>query len=293
MWALKMLFWHTRSLTNTKVNNFTQRTLTGIGFVVVMVAAIVIHPMAFGVLFLAVTVLGMLEFYRLVLQAHDASPDRVAGLFGGIFLYGLVFSVAAGFLGEEWLIMSLVILPLVTIKELFTGSSRPFCNIAFTLLGILYIAVPLSLLNCFYTPWRYPHEPDFAFILGFFVILWLNDTGAYLIGKAAGRHLLFPRISPKKTWEGIAGGLLAGLLAAWGLSRFFPQLTLAGWMIMAILIIFFSTLGDLVESMMKRSVQVKDSGNLLPGHGGILDRFDGVLLSSPVVFIYLYMLLNP
>jgi phosphatidate cytidylyltransferase len=163
---------------------------------------------------------------------------------------------------------------------------------AFTLLGIIYIALPLSLLNCFFSPWAIPHKPDFAFLLGYFVLLWLNDTGAYLMGKATGKHLLFQRISPKKTWEGIAGGFIAGLLAAWGLSRFFTQLSPVHWLIMAVLIILFGTFGDLVESMLKRSMQVKDSGNLLPGHGGVLDRFDGVLLSAPVVYIYIYMVLN-
>jgi phosphatidate cytidylyltransferase len=259
--------------------------------VIIMVASIVIHPFVSGVLFLAVTILGMLEFYRLV-QSEDTRPDLIAGLSGGILLYGLVFLNTAGFLGNDWLYLLLAIIPLIAVKELFTGSPRPFSNIAFTVTGIIYIALPLSLLNGYFSPWRFSHEPDFAFLLGFFIILWLNDTGAYLMGKAAGRHLLFPRISPKKTWEGIAGGLLAGILAAWGLSRFFTQLTLAGWIFMAVLIILFSTFGDLVESMMKRSVQVKDSGSLLPGHGGILDRFDGVLLASPIVYIYLYMLLN-
>lgn len=291
MWVMKMLFWLGRSSTGMKVNNFTQRTFTGIVFVIIMVASVVVHPYVFGALFLIVTIIGMLEFYRLV-QAGDIKPDLVAGLAGGILLYGIVFLNATGFLGHQWLYILLAIIPLTAVKELFTGSPQPFSNIAFTLMGVVYIALPFSLLNCYYAPGCCTHEPDFAYLLGFFVILWLNDTGAYLLGKAMGRHLLFPRISPKKTWEGIAGGLLAGILAAWGLSRFFQQLTLTGWIMMAILIILFGTLGDLVESMMKRSAQVKDSGSLLPGHGGILDRFDGVLLASPVVFIYLYTLLN-
>ncbi len=291
MLVMKMLFGHDRSSAGMKVNNFTQRTITGIVFVIIMVASILIHPFIFGALFLAVTILGMIEFYRLV-KAGDVKPDLFAGLACGILLYGLVFMNATGFLDNRWLYTLLAVVPLIAIKELFAGSSQPFSNMAFTLMGVVYIALPFSLLNCYYAPGQFSHEPDYAFLLGFFIILWLNDTGAYLLGKAMGRHLLFPRISPKKTWEGIAGGLLAGILAAWGLSHLFPQLPLAGWIVMAMLIILFGTLGDLVESMMKRSVQVKDSGSLLPGHGGILDRFDGVLLASPVVFIYLYTLLN-
>ncbi len=273
------------------VNNFTQRTLTGILFVIIMVAAIVIHPFAFGILFLAVTILGLTEFYRLM-QADGRKPSLVTGITGSLIVYCLLFCVANGLVPADALYALWLILPLVVITELFSRNPEPFSNIASTVLGILYVALPFSLLNWFYYPRKSLHEPAFEFLLGYFIILWLNDTGAYLTGRSAGRHLLFQRISPKKTWEGIAGGLIVGLLAAWGLSRFFTQLSLTEWIILAILIIFFGTLGDLAESMLKRSVNVKDSGTLLPGHGGILDRFDGVLLSAPVVYLYFYLLFN-
>ncbi len=274
-----------------KVNNFTQRTLTGALFVIIVVGAIVLHPFVFGVLFLVVTILGLTEFYRLI-RAGGHQPGLVSGLAGSILLYGLVFFVANGFLSAKMLSVLWLIIPLVAITELFSGNARPFANIGSTLLGVIYVAVPFSVLNCLYGPWREPREPAYAFLLGYFVILWLNDTGAYLTGKSAGKHLLFRRISPKKTWEGIAGGLAAGMLTAWVLSRFFKQLAPGEWLILAVLVIMFSTFGDLVESMLKRSVDVKDSGTLLPGHGGILDRFDGVLLSAPAVYLYVYLVLN-
>lgn len=291
MSAWKTHFVPVRSSLKVKVNNFTQRTITGTLFVIVMVGSIVLHPFAFGALFLLVTILALIEFYRLS-WTDNHKQGMFTGLTGGILLYGLVFFVANGILPPRTLIVLWMIIPLVVITELFSAKSRPFTHIAFTLLGVAYVALPLSVLNAFYFYGLNQPEPSYAFLLGYFIILWLYDSGAYLVGKFTGKHLLFQRISPKKTWEGIAGGLTVGILAAWGISRFFTQLSLAEWIFLSVLIIVFSTFGDLVESMLKRSVDVKDSGTLLPGHGGILDRFDGVLLSAPVVYMYLYLVLN-
>jgi phosphatidate cytidylyltransferase len=124
-------------------------------------------------------------------------------------------------------------------------------------------------------------------MLGFLLILWLNDTGAYLIGSWIGKHKLFERISPKKTWEGSMGGAFMALLTSWGMALLVKGIPLWQWISIGLIIVIFGTLGDLVESMLKRSLGIKDSGTILPGHGGILDRFDALLLAVPFVFVFL------
>jgi phosphatidate cytidylyltransferase len=142
----------------------------------------------------------------------------------------------------------------------------------------------------FFDPATLSGPYHYGVVLGFLVILWLNDTGAYFVGSLIGKHKLFERISPGKTWEGSAGGAFFAVLTAWGISFIFKQLDGMQWMILAILIVISGTLGDLVESMLKRSLGIKDSGTILPGHGGLLDRFDAVLLSAPFVFVYLVLI---
>ena len=142
----------------------------------------------------------------------------------------------------------------------------------------------------FYAVNSFTNEYSFQIILGFFIMLWTNDTGAYLAGRFFGKHKLFERISPKKTWEGSFGGGLLTLAAAYILSLFFTNLDLTNWIVISILVAIFGGLGDLVESMLKRSLNIKDSGNILPGHGGILDRFDGLLISITFIYSYLYLI---
>jgi phosphatidate cytidylyltransferase len=157
------------------------------------------------------------------------------------------------------------------------------------LTGVFYIALPFGLLNYFYIPARLPGDVQYGVLFGFFLILWLNDTAAYLVGSAIGKHRLFERISPKKSWEGSVGGAVFALFTAWLLSGYFSAILLWQWLVMAIIIVILGTLGDLVESMLKRNLGIKDSGNILPGHGGMLDRFDAVLLSAPVVYVFIVL----
>jgi phosphatidate cytidylyltransferase len=126
-------------------------------------------------------------------------------------------------------------------------------------------------------------------VVGFFILLWANDTGAYLTGITMGRHRLMERISPKKSWEGFIGGMVIAAAAAWLLSDWFGVLDKKGWIIVSVIITIAGTYGDLVESMLKRSIGVKDSGNVLPGHGGFLDRFDSVIISFPMVYLYILL----
>jgi phosphatidate cytidylyltransferase len=182
-----------------------------------------------------------------------------------------------------------VILSTVFIQELFKKSATPFHNIAYTFLGLLFTIMPFT----FFHALAYL-KGDFSFHIpmGFLLMLWSNDTGAYLAGRAFGRTKLFERHSPKKTVEGFIGGVVIAAVVGYILSMYYVELNWKQWVSVAILISTFGTLGDLVESMLKRSLNVKDSGGILPGHGGLLDRFDGLLIAAPIVYSYLYFVIN-
>ncbi len=268
------------------MNNFLLRTLTGIVFVALVVSSIVFTPLFFAGLFLFVTLLGLHEFYSL-LQKGGKSPQIYWGLISGGLLFAGLAAVANDWMEVKYLVALLPLAVIVFIAELYRNKPSPFENIALTLVGIFYIALPFGLLNFLYL-----HGDNITFILllGFFVILWINDTFAYLFGITLGKHRLFERISPKKSWEGSIGGGLSSIVIAYVIASFDKSLPLIHWIAIAIIIVISGTLGDLVESMLKRSLNCKDSGTLLPGHGGILDRFDAVLISAPLIFVYIQLI---
>jgi len=192
------------------------------------------------------------------------------------------------------LVYLLVIMPLmflILIAELYRKSESPLVNISITLSGIFYLSIPMVLLSYLSYPpaygLRYNYDYNPNILLGFFLILWTNDTFAYLVGKTLGKRKLFESVSPNKTWEGSFGGAVFSIVLAYFLVRFFPELRKRDWLVVAGIIVLFANLGDLIQSKFKRSLYVKDSGNVLPGHGGILDRFDGVYLAAPFVYTYI------
>lgn len=270
-----------------EVNNFVTRTLTGAVFVVVLIGAIVLNPyLAFG-LFGVITVLGINEFYRLVSNA-GVNANKIPGIISGLLVYTAFFLNVCGLMDNIVYIIAIPLLAFIFISELYRKKDNPFQNISFTILGVIYIAIPFALLlQIGFSAIGIPNY-DFKLIVGFFLLLWSSDTGAYLVGMSIGKHPLFPRISPKKSWEGFIGGIFFTMLVAYFVSKFAVALPLTDWLIIALIICVCGVWGDLIESMLKRSLQIKDSGNILPGHGGILDRFDSVLLSAPIVFLYLH-----
>ena len=273
------------------MNNFFVRTLTGIVFVIAIIGSIVISHYLFSLLFLVVTIFTMLEFYKLVDSGLAIKTQKESGVLIGSILFILSSLSSLGLVHPNLLSIVFPLIGLLFIAEMYRKKANPFLNISMTLAGIFYIAVPFSMLNFFYTPDFDFSKSTLEVLLGFFFILWVNDTFAYLVGSSIGKHRLFERISPKKSWEGSVGGFVFGLLTAWGVSYFFKDLELNNWLIIAAIIMIFGTFGDLVESLFKRSLNVKDSGSILPGHGGLLDRFDAVFLAAPAVFVYL-MLIN-
>lgn len=270
------------------MNNFVLRTITGIVFVGVIVSVIVFCPLYFAGLFFCITLLGLHEFYKL-LKSSGKAPQLYLGLMSGGLLFAGLAAVANDWMNSKYLLALLPLGIIIFIYELYRNKPSPFENIALTLLGILYIALPFGLLNFLFIP-RLNHA--YILLLCYFAILWINDTFAYLIGKTFGKHRLFERISPKKSWEGSIGGALASIFATWMISSFESSLPLLHWLAIAVIIVISGTLGDLVESMLKRSLNCKDSGTLLPGHGGILDRFDAVFISAPLIFVYIQLFIK-
>ncbi|MFH1004449.1 MAG: phosphatidate cytidylyltransferase [Bacteroidota bacterium] len=282
-----------------KMNNFWTRTLTSVVFVTVMLGCICWSFWSMAILFLVISVLGLWEFYS-VIEKNGIRPQKIYGI-----LYGIIFFISIGLFFDSLFSLAINIFLLFSIFfiEIYRKSEKPFVNISTTIIGLIYVVLPFSLLLSvssilcaseklssiiFYS------GNDFTiykyFILGFFFLLWSNDTFAYLIGRTIGKHKLFERISPKKTWEGTIGGVVMTLIVAYFISLWITELALIHWLVIAFIISVFGTMGDLVESNFKRSLGVKDSGNILPGHGGILDRFDGLLISSPFVVIYLILI---
>ncbi len=272
---------------NDKMKNLAIRSLSGILLAACMLGAIVWSPWSFGALLALLLVFGMLEFYTLS-EARGARPQRIAGTVLGLALFVLAFVMihGGGFdalrLTLAELALLLLAVPLLLIGELYRKNADPIASVGATWLGIWYVAFPLLCFGMMTTPFF--GSPKLA--IGYIVMIWANDVLAYLVGMAVGRHRLFERLSPKKSWEGffggVAGALLAGLLAA----------RLSGgsawaWAGLALVVAVTGVLGDLAESMCKRAAGVKDSGTLIPGHGGVLDRFDAVLLSAPCAVAYL------
>ncbi len=282
------------------MSNLTQRLITGTIFVIVLVSCIWFSAWTMALLFLVITVLGLLEFYKLAEKA-DAQPLRLYGTLVGVLFICSAFLNKAG-MHVFTIPTKLLLVPLFLIFfiELFRKKKNPFANIGWTILGLMYIALPMSLLVNTFTPqWLFTdvsagnvkatiYSP--APVLAFFVLIWVSDSMAYVFGRLFGKHKLWERISPKKTWEGFIGGLLCCVATGWAYGHFvFPQghwpKSEFIWMTIAFVISVTGMLGDLVESLFKRSIDVKDSGTILPGHGGILDRFDALFLAVPFALV--------
>lgn len=268
------------------MTNFTQRVITGALFGAVMISSVVFNGWTFIALFFVINVLSIWEFYKLVMT-DGSEPRRYAGTILSCLLFILAALIAKNVISPFYLIVLIPLTFYIFIQELYLKSKKPFENLADTFIGIIYLTIPLSLFNFIAFPVNDSGNYHYQIILGFFFLLWASDTGAYLFGRKLGKRKLFERHSPKKSWEGSIGGTFTTLLVAFIISKFYTDLVLIDWLVMALLIVVTGTLGDLVESMLKRSLDVKDSGKMLPGHGGILDRFDGLFLSVPFVVTYL------
>lgn len=267
------------------MNNFLLRTLTGIVFVTVIILGIWFSYLSMILLFILISTLGLWEFFSLVEQS-GYKPHKIAAILISLFVWISLLP----FINIP-LVYLLLFPGALLLLELYKNSETPFINVAYTLLGLLYIVLPFYLF-AWHSLNFYPGEGALVsyypyLLLGVFFLIWSNDTFAYLCGRAFGKTKLFERVSPKKTQEGAIGGGICTVIIAIILSRFITEYTWRDWIVIALIVVVIGTIGDLVESMFKRSINIKDSGDIIPGHGGILDRFDSFILAAPFVFCYL------
>jgi phosphatidate cytidylyltransferase len=235
-------------------------------------------------------VLCLIEFYRMQKKAGTILSK---GLFYtiNIFFYLLAYLASNGQIGIEYLLAGSIIISVPFIAILFQKPVNSYALAGGYLFSVFYVTIPLSLLNFIQLFEQY--ENTFSYlILALFLLLWLNDSFAYIVGSLFGRHKIFEEVSPRKTWEGSIGGLVFSLAGSYLLFMYFDELTLMQWFGFAMVVIIFGTFGDLFESVLKRNVGIKESGNVIPGHGGMLDRLDSLLLSVPFVFLYLLLILS-
>ena len=275
------------------MKNFIQRAITGLIFVVTLIGCIVGSYLSFGVLFCIISAMATAEFCHLMNQQKGVKINRNICVLGSVSLFLSFFYYGINPVQTGIFIPYLIIIIYLMVSELYLKKENPLNNWAYAMLSQVYIALPFSLLNVLAfqsdetistTSYQY------IFPLSIFAYNWINDTGAYCTGMLFGKHPLFKRISPKKSWEGSIGGAVFCIAASFAFAHFFPFMSIGEWIGLALTIVVFGTWGDLSESLMKRQLGIKDSGTILPGHGGILDRFDSAILAIPAAVVYLYIL---
>jgi len=266
-----------------------KRILTASVLITVIVTTVRLGPYSFAALLLLINLLSLDEFYRLV-EKTGPPPSRVVGAFVSTTMIFSVMATLTNLVSWKCLLLNIPVVFCTFIDALYRPVYEPFQRLAITFLGVGIISLPIC---CFAAlSFQAPFSPNYQFEipLGVFLLLWMNDSSAYVTGRCFGTHPLFQRISPGKTWEGSVGGAVAALVTGYLLSRYFTFLSLIEWECLSMIIVVTGTYGDLIKSLLKRNLGVKDSGNILPGHGGMLDRFDSLLGSAPFVYTYLVLL---
>ncbi len=270
-----------------QVKEFAIRTASGLVYAAVMIGSVTIHPLLFFAIFAFILIKGMLEFYALI-NLEEHKPMIIPGIITGLLLLSALFFKEYLLLDARILFIPGLAVILLSSLPMFLPSAHAIYSLSLTLTGILYVALPVSLFTgLVYHP--YHQGFDYQVVLFLFAVIWLNDTGAYLTGVVFGRHKMLPQISPKKTWEGFVGGLLVSIGAALIIQPLLPDLPNHLIWIFALAIVISGTLGDFAESAMKRAAGVKDSGRFMPGHGGLLDRFDSLLFAAPVFYCLIHL----
>lgn len=273
-----------------KYSNLTQRIITGLIGAAAIIGSICLGPWTYFAMFLLICTLALMEFYKLA-GLDGLAPQKTFGVLCGMVIFAASFLIEKGEISYRYYFLIFPLVSCVYMIKLYKKFERkPFTNIAFTFLGIFYVSVPFALLNVAVFDEGYY---NYQILFGSLFILWASDTGAYFAGTRFGKSKLFERISPKKSWEGFFGGALLAFAFAVALPYAFESingnstLSALDWIIVGVIIVVGGTFGDLVESLLKRSIEIKDSGDSLPGHGGFLDRFDGLLISAPFIVVYL------
>lgn len=276
------------------MKNLYVRAITGILYVALLVGSLLWSDISFALFFAAVVGLSVWEFCTVINENLNASVNRFIASIGAVSFVLAMWQCCKISPSYQFFLPFLVTMLYLLISELYRNEADPLKNWGYAFAAQLYVTLPLSLI--FFLGYRYDTMSDtlpydFVLPLSVFIFLWTSDTGAYLFGSTLGRYYpakLFPRISPNKSWIGSLGGGILCLIAAAVLWHFFPdRLSLPAWLGLGLVVCVFGTWGDLVESLFKRRLGIKDSGRILPGHGGMLDRFDSALLAVPAAVIYL------
>lgn len=284
----------------TAMKNLLLRSITGIVYVAFICGSVLAGGLSFTIAFGFVAILALNEFYKIVNASNggEKTLTLIADIVGGLILCAGLACVNTGAFssscGLEVLcggLFSAYLLYLIArlVLQLYTKETSPLINLAYSFMGQVYVALPLGLMSMFYT------LPDGkSLLMSMFIMIWLNDTGAFCVGSLIGKHKFFPRISPKKSWEGFIGGVVFAVASSFafkfGIPQYFESVTIVELFGLGAVVALFATWGDLVESLIKRTLGVKDSGTLLPGHGGILDRIDSLLLVVPASLFYLIVI---
>jgi phosphatidate cytidylyltransferase len=269
------------------LNSFLKRSITGFSFVALTTLLILLSDYSLLLLLLLFNITAQKEFFK-ILETEKSKPIKSYSYITGSFFIILCFLYFKYSIDNNIFWLILIPIMFIFIKELFSSNDFPIKNISYSFLSLIYISLPLSLSffviydNPYFSNQNYNPE----ILLGIFVLLWIYDSMAYCVGVPFGKHRLFERVSPKKSWEGAIGGAILTIIASGFFNIFIPEIPLIQWIIIASIVVIFGTIGDLIESLFKRSVNIKDSGNILPGHGGILDRIDSFLFVNPWIWIF-------
>ncbi len=270
------------------MNNLAVRAITAIVGITIIITGIVFNPWTFAFVFLIISLLSLKEFYGLARKA-ETKPYEIWGLVFGFALFSLIFLHYQGEISSKAFWMLPALFSMVFLYPLIRhGQGHAINCLAVSVLGVFYIALPF----CLVIPLAFiSGEFQYELILGILFIQWANDTGGYFAGKAFGKTKLFEKVSPKKTWEGSFGGLALSIIIALVFGYYFGMLNNYEWIGLAVVISVFGSIGDLVESVFKRALAIKDSGSTIPGHGGFLDRFDGLILALPFATTYIHFII--
>lgn len=272
------------------MNNLVKRVLFGSIFVSILIFSILYSKFTFIFLFWIIMNISIYEFNKLI-KFQSIFPYILGNL---LFIFANILNIKdiPSRLLSEYAGIALFLAFFATfISILFSKKEEAVDQLGKKFLSVVYIALPYTLIVMI--PFiKNDYEYINTYILGVFMMVWINDTFAYMVGSTIGKHKLFPRISPNKTIEGFIGGMIFTILGAYILSYFFSEMTFLNWLVFALIVSIFGVLGDLIESMFKRQAGVKDSGNIIPGHGGILDRMDSVIFVAPFIFIYLLIIVK-
>ncbi len=270
------------------MKNFTIRAISAVVFVIIIIGSTLLSKYLFFSVFGIILSLSVLEFFNLT-KKGGINPQVIPGIIVSMIIYVSIFLFTQKIVNIKLFLVLIPSFILIPIVEIFRKQENKIPNLIYTLMGVFYFSVPFGLLNSIISPIRdsVVYKPEI--MIGLFAIIWINDAGAYIFGKLLGKHKMAEKISPNKTWEGAIGGALASIALSIVYFKLFNLFNPVTVIVMSLTTLIAGTIGDLTESMFKRHFNVKDSGNIMPGHGGFFDRFDSLIFAAPVYFIFVHL----